>query len=195
MFCINCGANNSEVAVYCLKCGRLLQAEEETRLSRRDPQDHFDEGDNEVVIFSATPTLLFVYLGYAAAVLVALLLAAIFSLLFPSVAPWLVVALGLSLLLIPAYYHVRQKLVRYTLTDTVFQLDRGFISRETKNLPLRRVQDVTVSTSIMQRILGFGDIEIENAGDDGGEKVVLKNINSPRKYADSILKQIRHLDR
>lgn len=195
MFCISCGAKNSDEAVYCLKCGRMLEAEDETRIAR--PSASGDEADNdaETVIFSATPTLLFVYAGYAAAVIGALLIAALFSILFPSVAVWAVVLIGLSLLLIPAFYHVRQKLVRYTLKDTVFQLDRGFISRETKNLPLRRVQDVTVSMTIPQRLLGFGNIEIENAGDDGGEKVILRNINSPRKYADAILKQIRLLDK
>src|SRR5690606_32628698 len=109
-----CGAANADEAVYCLKCGTLLESEEETRVIRRPAA----EVDDEAVIFSTTPTLRFVYMGYIAAAVAALLLAAFFSIFFPGVATWLVVLFGLSLLLIPAFYHLRQKLVRYTLMDT-----------------------------------------------------------------------------
>ena len=100
----------------------------------------------------------------------------------------------LLLLLIPGYYHLRQKLVRYDLTDTTVEIDSGLISRNTRNVPLRRIQDVTVSATAWQRLLGFGDVIIDNASDDGG-RVVLKNINSPRRYADMLLKQMRLLDK
>ena len=43
-------------------------------------------------------------------------------------------------------------------------------------------------------MLGFGDIVIDNAGRDG-ERIVLKDVNSPRKYADEMLRQLRRLDR
>ncbi|MCV4614370.1 PH domain-containing protein, partial [Escherichia coli] len=74
------------------------------------------------------------------------------------------------------------------MTDSTIEIDRGLISRTTQNIPLRRIQDVTVSAGILQRILGYGDISIDNASEDGG-KVVLKSIDSPKKYADLILRQ------
>ena len=80
------------------------------------------------------------------------------------------------------------------LPDTTVEIDQGLVSRTTQNIPLRRVQDVTVSSTVFQRVLGFGDIVIDNASETGG-KVVLKNINSPRKYADLLLRQIRLLER
>jgi len=52
---------------------------------------------------------------------------------------------------------------------------------------------VTVSATVPQRILGFGDIIIDNASEQGG-KVVLRNINKPKHYADVLLKQIRRID-
>jgi hypothetical protein len=39
-------------------------------------------------------------------------------------------------------------------------------------------------------MLGFGDVVIDNASEDGG-KLVLKNINSPKKHADLLLRQMR----
>jgi putative membrane protein len=178
----------------------MLEAEEETRVAKREsaviaPAAPAVEAD-EQQIFSIGPTLKFVYIGYAGAVIGALLLVAIFAsfALLTGVSAWIAVLLGLTLLLIPAYYHAKRKLISYTLRDTSIEIDSGLISRTTRNIPLRRIQDVTVSASVMQRLLGFGSVVIDNASEDGG-KVVLENINTPREYADILLKQMRRLDR
>lgn len=168
----------------------MLEAEEETRVAKRENAPPAEADEQR--IFSIGPTLKFVYFGYAAAVAGALLLVALLSVL--GVWAWIAVPFGLALLLIPACYHIKRKLVSYTLTDTTIGIDSGLISRTTRNVPLRRIQDVTVSATVMQRMLGFGDIIIDNASEDGG-KVVLDNINNPREYADILLKQMRRLDR
>lgn len=191
MFCIKCGTNNSDEAVYCLKCGNQFDQEEETRVAPRNVSVAESEGSP---IFSITPTLKFVKLGYVSAIVGAFLIIAILTVLFPSLAWWFAVPLAMLLLLIPAFYHFRQKLVRYTLTDTTIEIDKGIISRSTQNIPLRRIQDVTVSSTFSQRILGFGDIVVDNASETGG-KVILDNIDSPRKYADILLKQMRQLEK
>ena len=100
------------------------------------------------------------------------------------------IPLALALLLIPAYYHVRRNMVKYTVTDSKLQIDTGLIARTTKNIPLSKVQDVTVSASIPQRLMGFGDIIIDNASEIGGS-IVMHNISSPRHYADLLLRELR----
>jgi uncharacterized membrane protein YdbT with pleckstrin-like domain len=80
------------------------------------------------------------------------------------------------------------------MTDTALEIDTGLIARSTRNVPLRRIQDVTVSSTAMQRLLSYGNIEIDNASEEGG-KVVLRDIDSPRRYADMLLKQMGLLDR
>lgn len=208
MFCTKCGAKNSDEAIYCLKCGAMLEAEEETRIARtqknetpvaRAPKNETQPAeDNEREIFSISPTLMFVKIGYVAAIFGGLLLAALFGFLSQNkllAIPVLVSVLaGLSLLLIPAFYHLKQKIVRYTLTDSKIEIDQGLISKTTKNIPLRTIQDVTVSATVAQRMLGFGNLIIDNASETGG-KIVLKNINSPKKYADVLLKQMRQLNK
>lgn len=201
MYCTNCGADNSETAKFCRKCGESLHAEEETRVAARRPLGpEFREGDTgnsdaETEIFSISPTLLFVKIGYALAAIGALFLAAVTSIFLSSfVSVWLSVFIGLLLFLIPAYFHLRQKLVRYTLTETKLEIHQGLISQTTRSVPIRRIQDVTVSSTAVQRMLGFGNLAIDNASDDGG-KVVLMNINTPRHYADVLLKQMKRLDR
>lgn len=193
MYCDKCGADNSETARFCRKCGADIGEEIETRVAVR-PGDEINH-DDESQIFSISPTLMFVKAGYVAAALCALLLVALVSLLLPTIVPvWVAVILGLLLFLVPAFYHVKQKLVRYTLTDSKLEVDSGLISRNTRNVPIRRIQDVTVSTSITQRLLGFGDLVIDNASEEGG-KVILKNINTPKIYADILLKEMRKSER
>lgn len=196
MFCNKCGAKNSDEAIFCQKCGSRLEDEEETRIARtlKTKTEHPDEEQ----IFSIRPTLLFVKIGYAAAIAGAFLLVALLTVLgqaigkqFPT---WVSILAGLALLLIPAYYHIKRNVVRYTLTDSKVEIDEGFISQKTRNIPLRTIQDVSISSTIPQRLLGFGNLVIDNASDDGG-KVVLKNINTPKKYADILLKEMRLLNK
>jgi uncharacterized membrane protein YdbT with pleckstrin-like domain len=199
MFCHRCGAKNSDEAVFCQKCGFQLgtdEAEEETRV-RAVPQIRQTE-ELEKQIFSIRPTMMFVKIGYAAAILGAFLLVALIATIAASFAiniPWWVfLILGFSLLLIPGFYHIKRNVIRYTLTDSKIEIDEGFISQKTRNIPLRTIQDVMVSSSIPQRMLGFGNVVIENASETDG-KVILKNVNSPKKYADILLKQMRQLDK
>lgn len=181
-----------------------MEAEEETRVARKEVHAEpaaamaapaagmpavRGDGDEER-IFSITPTVKFVIAGYIAAVIGAFALVALMSMLLPAVGPMVGVIAGLAVLLIPAFYHIRQRLVRYTLTESKLEIDSGFISRTTTNVPLGRVQDVTVNATIAQRLLGLGDIVVDNAGTDA-RTLTLKNVDSPRKYADQLLKQMR----
>lgn len=193
MYCDKCGADNSETARFCRKCGEDMAGDEETRVAIR-PTDEPVRGDDDT-IFSIGPTLIFVKMGYAAAALGAILLVALVSIFLPAFVPaWIAIILGLLLFLIPAYYHVRQKLIHYRLTDSTLEFDSGLISRTTRNVPVRRIQDVTVSATPWQRLFGFGDVVIDNASEEGG-KAVLKDINSPREHADLLLREIRKLDK
>ncbi|MEZ5429526.1 MAG: PH domain-containing protein [Pyrinomonadaceae bacterium] len=197
MYCTKCGANNSDEAVYCQKCGTSLEDEEETRVAA-SLQTVGDEDDDEEQIFSIRPTLMFVKIGYGLAVLGAFVLVILLNFLGGlagiDIPYWLSIPAGLALLLIPAYFHIRQKMLLYTLTDSKVEIDQGLISKTTRNVPLRIIQDVTVSATVTQRLLGFGNVEIENANENDA-KIILKNINSPKKYAEILLKQMRKLNK
>ncbi len=190
MFCIKCGTENSDAAQFCRKCGEKFEGETETQVAVR-PSEITDNNEGSV-IFSIGPTLKFVKIGYVLAAVGALLLVAVLSVF--GVTVLIAIPVGLMMFLIPAFYHLKTKLVRYSLLDTQIEVDEGLISRTTRNIPLRRIQDVTVTTTAMQRLLGFGDLMIDNASEDGG-KVSLKNIDSPKEYADILLKHIRRLER
>lgn len=194
MRCVNCGSFLDSDSRFCKKCGTPARDLEETRIARPEPSMPVvqrQDDDVESVIFSVRPTLLFVKIGYAAAIVGAILLTILLAMISIVEIPWyfsLPVALGL--LLIPAYYHVKRNMIRYTVTDSKIELDYGLIARTTRNIPLAKIQDVTVSASIPQRILGFGDVVIDNASEIGGS-TILHNINNPRHYADLLLRELR----
>jgi membrane protein YdbS with pleckstrin-like domain len=196
MFCIKCGAVVNEDAEFCAKCGYAAGDDEVTRVAAHSNAPQFFESGHleEVHIFSIRPTAIFINIGYGLAIVAGIILVILLSML-PIAAPWWIsVLLGLAPLLMPAYHHLMRNMILYTLTDSKIEIDKGFISRSTRNIPLGKIQDVTVTASIMQRLLGFGNLVIENAGETTGS-IVLKNISSPRHYADLLLRQLRQFNR
>jgi membrane protein YdbS with pleckstrin-like domain len=216
--CTNCGEPLSPRARFCPACGVVagpdvtLVASEETRVAparppalpappprpvrplaevSRPPRRDLEEAA-ERVVFTVRPTLLFVKLGYALAALVGVLLIALVAMFDGQnrVPLYVLIPLALALLLVPAYYHLRRNMLRYTLTDAKIEIDEGFVSRTTRNIPLNKVQDVTVKATVFQRLLRFGDVHIDNSGAEGGA-TVFRNIPDPRRHADLLLRELR----
>ena len=196
MHCTNCGSDIAAGTRFCAGCGAPAADPEMTRLAGA-PAAHGlklrteESGEIERTIFMARPTMIFIKIGYAAAALSAILLTILLALLPFITVPWYIsLPLALSLLLIPAYYHLKRHLISYTLTDSKIMIDEGLIARTTRNIPLSKIQDVTVSASIPQRVLGFGNLIIDNASEQGGT-TILRNINDPRHHADLLLRELR----
>lgn len=189
MTCSGCGAYVTPSVRFCSNCGAPVDTEQ-TRIARLQSRtlEPTTDSDLERTIFTVRPTMIFIKAGYALAVLGGIAL--VFLLASLSVPASISIPLALALLLIPAYYHVRRNTIRYTVTDAKLQIDTGLIARTTRNIPLSKVQDVTVSATIPQRLLGFGDVVVDNASELGGS-TVLHNISKPRHYADLLLRELR----
>ena len=193
MHCSNCGSYIAPGVRFCSGCGSSANDPEATRIVRAQadvparPNDA-DE-DLEHVVFTVRPTLIFIKLGYLLAAIAAIGLVVLLAL-SQIVPAYISIPLALALFLIPAYYHLRRNMIRYTLTDSKIEIDTGLIARTTRNIPLSKIQDVTVSASIPQRILRFGDLIVDNASELGGT-TVLHNISNPRHYADLLLRELR----
>lgn len=191
MTCSSCGAYVPPSVRFCSNCGAPAVDPEATRIARLQSRALELDADHDLehTVFTVRPTMLFIKAGYALAVLSGIVL--VFLLASLGVPASISIPLGLALLLIPAYYHIRRNMIRYTVTDSKLQIDTGLIARTTKNVPLSKVQDVTVSASIPQRLMGFGDIIIDNASEQIGGSIVMHNINKPRHYADLLLRELR----
>lgn len=192
MHCSNCGSYVAPGVRFCSGCGTPAVDPEATRLARTQsglPLSKMGEIEElEHTIFTVRPTMIFIRLGYALAVVGAVILVFLFALI--NVPAYISIPLALALLLIPAYFHIKRNMIRYTLTDSKIEIDTGLVARTTRNIPLSKIQDVTVSASIPQRLLGFGDLIVDNASELGGS-TVLHNISKPRHYADLLLRELR----
>lgn len=62
-----------------------------------------------------------------------------------------------------AYY----KRFRYELTHDTFDIRSGVISRRNREIPYRRIQNVDISRSLLQRVIGVAELRLETAG--GGQ--------------------------
>ena len=193
MRCDKCGSFLDLDSRFCKTCGAPAHDPEETRIARPQssvPTRLDEDNDVESVIFRVRPTMLFIKIGYGAAILGAILLTILLAMIKIVDIPWYVsLPIAMGLLLIPAYYHLKRNMIRYTVTDSKIEIDYGLIARTTRNIPISKIQDVTVSASIWQRLLGFGDIVVDNASEIGGT-TTLHNINNPRHYADLLLRQL-----
>lgn len=194
MHCIDCGSYIPPGARFCAGCGATVVDPEMTRLARSQsnvPAPTESPNDVERTIFATRPTLLFIKAGYIAAALGAILLTVLLaSFTTLKISAFIAVPVAMALLLIPAYYHIRRNSIRYTLTDSQIEIDQGLMGRTTRNIPLRTIQDVTVSATASQRLLGYGNVIIENASEQGGT-IILHNIQDPRRHADLLLRELR----
>lgn len=201
-YCQTCGSSIAPGARFCSGCGSIAVDPETTRMaavnvaaptnSVRDtlPSQTRNAESNGVerAVFTISPTRLFVKTGYAAAAMCSIMLIVLLALV--NAPPLASVLFGLALLLVPAFYHFRLNTIRYTLTDSKIEISEGLFAKTTRNIPLRNIQDVTVSASIAQRLLGVGNILIDNASEAGG-KTILRNIRNPRRHADLLLRELR----
>ena len=76
----------------------------------------------------------------------------------------------------------------YTITEELVTIDQGFLSRKEDDCYMYKIQDVTLTTSFLERIVGLGTI-ICNTGDVTHPKLELTHIKNARAIKDFILQQ------
>ncbi|HXG68436.1 MAG TPA: PH domain-containing protein [Blastocatellia bacterium] len=154
------------------------------------------EMEEERVIFTVRPTMLFVYVWYAIAAAVVLATAALMGILssyFSWVTGWVaffvITLVGLMAFSIPVFKHIMRKREVYTLTNHKLEMRYGLIAKTTQNTPINKIQEVTVTASAFQRLLNLGDVRIESASATGLTR--LKEIRHPDRYASMIMGELR----
>jgi len=152
-----------------------------------------DDAAGEQVRFVLRPTLIFVAVWYALAGVVVIATAALMGLLskwIPAGVAFSVIGIAaIAIFTIPVYKHIQRRRQVYTLTNHKLEMRYGLIAKTVRNIPLRNIQDVTVTSSVLQRIMGMGQILIDSASESG--KIKLMDIHHPERYADMILGELR----
>jgi uncharacterized membrane protein YdbT with pleckstrin-like domain len=101
----------------------------------------------------------------------------------PSSPTWLP-ALWLILFIWPIKRHIQRQAVKLTIAGDKLRYETGMASKSTRLIQLPKVQDVRVVQSVMQRMLGVGDISIETAGENS--RLMVHNLDRPQQLAEQL---------
>jgi uncharacterized membrane protein YdbT with pleckstrin-like domain len=96
------------------------------------------------------------------------------------------VAIAIALLWLIVVW-IRWQSVSYTLTDQRIKIESGVFGRQSKMIPIDRIQDCTTRQSLFGRMLGYGRVEVDAAGAQGAE--VLEHLPNPGSFRDQVFVQ------
>jgi uncharacterized membrane protein YdbT with pleckstrin-like domain len=81
--------------------------------------------------------------------------------------------------------HFTRRMITLRLQDHHLTLETGLFSRTRRTVDMAKIQDVTVNQTLGQRMLGVGDLVLEDSGQRGG--MAIRNVDSPRAIVDAII--------
>jgi membrane protein YdbS with pleckstrin-like domain len=87
--------------------------------------------------------------------------------------------------------HMRNRMVRITVSDDRVREEVGFLSKSTRTIELDKIQEVNVRRTMWQRLWGVGDLSMETAG--RSSQLAIHSIDHPQQAADRILEAARAL--
>ena len=79
---------------------------------------------------------------------------------------------------------------QYTITNRRLHIKHGVVSREVQETRLERVQDVSYSQSLTQRILQIGDVDFDTASNDPTD-FVFAGVANPDEVVEEVHKATR----
>ena len=102
---------------------------------------------------------------------------------------WLTLALillGLVCFVVP---WVRTKMVRYRISNYRIDYERGLLSRRIDTLELWHVEDISFQQTLLDRLMGVGDIRVMSH-DDTTPVLMLKGLPNPRPLFESLKQRV-----
>jgi uncharacterized membrane protein YdbT with pleckstrin-like domain len=82
---------------------------------------------------------------------------------------------------------MRRQFTMFVLTSDRLITRSGIIAKESREIPLERINDVTFTQSVIERMLGAGDLLIESAGERGQTRIT--DVRKPDQVQLMIYKQ------
>lgn len=76
----------------------------------------------------------------------------------------------------------------YTVKEDTLTIDTGFLSKEENDCYMYKIQDVTLKTSLFERIFGLGTI-VCYTGDTTNPQLILQHIKNAKAIKEFILEQ------
>ena len=147
--------------------------------------------DNETVVLDLRPHW-WVLAGSSIVLAGSLVLAIVVSNVLHGAAHDPVLIASLVLVLVALARFVR-RYARWATTNMVLTTDRlilraGVLSKSGREIPLERINDLAYHQSLLERLIGAGDLVVESAGERGQE--TLRMVPSPEGVQQEIYRQM-----
>ncbi len=100
-----------------------------------------------------------------------------------------------GIVLIPylVWVELRYRNYTYYIADTEMIIRKGILRVERITIPFEKVQNVNVSRSIIERVLGLATLKIETAGTNPGEaEGIIPGVSGYQAVVDEILDMVEH---
>jgi len=82
---------------------------------------------------------------------------------------WFAAATAVGLVLTYVGGWIKRRTTRYLVTDRRIHIRTGLVSRNERTTHVDRVQNVNLRQTILQRMLGIGDVDWDTAGTDAAD--------------------------
>jgi uncharacterized membrane protein YdbT with pleckstrin-like domain len=107
----------------------------------------------------------------------------------PGAVEWIVIGLALLLIVWKGVHPIIEwATINFVLTSDRLITRSGIIAKQSKEIPLERINDVTFNQSILERMVGSGDLMIESAGERGQNRI--SNVRNPEQVQLTIYKEV-----
>jgi uncharacterized membrane protein YdbT with pleckstrin-like domain len=142
--------------------------------------------DDEEVLWTGRPSLHTILVAVVGGVLVAvagvvftvLLSRAIESRNLPALVGYLPLVLTVAGIAWAAIAYLNWLRLLYVITDSEIYVKYGLVSRDVTQIRLSRIQNTTFEQSVIQRLLGYGDVRIYTAG-TGTDDLLFDDVPDP----------------
>jgi uncharacterized membrane protein YdbT with pleckstrin-like domain len=151
-------------------------------------------GDNETLVFELRPHWWYFAAEMFSGVGVLALLVGVFQVNGDarSVGLWLFAALATAWALWVLVTLLRWVNTHFVCTDQRLIFRSGVLSREGREIPLHRVNDISFRQSLWHRVIRAGDLVIESAGEQGQQRFT--DIPHPESVQQEIWRQVMARD-
>ena len=101
--------------------------------------------------------------------------------------PALLIAALLAFLFFAVMPFLQWMYTNFVLTSDRLITRSGVIAKHSREIPLERINDVTFNQSVVERMLGAGDLLVESAGERGQTRI--GNVRNPEQVQLTIYKE------
>jgi uncharacterized membrane protein YdbT with pleckstrin-like domain len=145
----------------------------------------FSPSPGEQIIFQGHPSWRALWAFYLKGLAIGVVLAVIAKLIGEgSLTVFLTILVVLAITFVIGF--VKRMATTYTITNRRLNIKRGIFARDIQETRLERVQNVSYSQTVFQRILQVGDVDFDTASSDSENEFVFNGVADPQNVVTEV---------